>query len=90
MLKQSSNGMRKVLAVMLVGLFVVSLTAVAASAAEHRNGDHGHYGSHGQYGGHGRYGGYGGYGNWGGYGSYTGCGWVNGAWVCPAYGYPYI
>jgi hypothetical protein len=23
-------------------------------------------------------------------GSYTGCGWVNGAWVCLAYGYPYI
>jgi len=84
MLKQSPNGMRKVLAVLLVGLFVVSLTAVAASAAEHRNGGHGYSG------GHGRYGGYGGYGNWGGYGGYSGCGWVNGAWVCPAYGYPYI
>ena len=37
MLKQSSNGMRKVLAVLLVGLFVVSLTAVAASADRHRS-----------------------------------------------------
>ena len=85
MLKQSSNGMRKVLAILLVGLFVASLTAVAAVASQH-GGEHG--GGHG--GGHGRYGGYGGYGDWGGYGSYTGCGWVNGAWVCPAYGYPYI
>jgi len=33
MLKQSSNGMKKVLAVLLAVLFVVSLTAVAASAA---------------------------------------------------------
>jgi len=32
MLKQSSSGMRKILAVLLVGLFVVSLTAMATSA----------------------------------------------------------
>ena len=54
MLKQSSNGMRKVLAILLVGLFVVSLTAVAASA-DHRGHGHGH-------GGHGHYGSYGGWG----------------------------
>ena len=81
MLKQSSS-MKKGLAVLLVVLFVASLTGVAASAKDgsHRSG-HGHYGGHGSYGG---------YGYGGGYGSYTGCGWVNGAWVCPAYGYPYI
>ena len=89
MLKQSSNGMRKVLAVLLVGLFVVSLTAVAASAAQHGHGHggRGHYDGHGHYGGHGRYGDYGGYDGWG-YGA--GCYIVNGALVCPTYGYPYI
>jgi hypothetical protein len=90
MLKQLSNGMRKILAVLLVGLFVVSLTAVAASAAEHRNGGHGHYyGGHVHYGGHGRDGGYGGW-NYGGWNYGSGCYIVNGALVCPTYGYPYI
>ena len=94
MLKQSSSGMRKVLAVLLVVLFVVSLTVVAASAREDQHGDYGHYGDHGHYGGHGRYGGYGdwGYGGWnyGGWNYGSGCYIVNGALVCPTYGYPYI
>ena len=61
MLKQSTNGMRKVLAVLLVGLFVVSLTAVAASADRHGHGHGGHGGRHGgHFGGHGGRGGYGG------------------------------
>ena len=83
MLKQSSS-MKKGLAVLLAVLFVVSLTAVAASA-DHTSG-------HGHYGGHGRYGGYGGYGGWGygGLGYGAGCYIVNGALVCPTYGYPYI
>jgi hypothetical protein len=79
MLKQSSS-MKKVLAVSLAVLFVVSLTTVAASAkggSYWRDGGHGHYGSHG---------------SWGYYGwSYgAGCYIMNGALVCPTYGYPYI
>ncbi len=86
MLKQSSSGTRKALAVLLVVLFVVSLTAVAASA---KGGSYWRDGGHGRYGGHGQYGGYGGwsYGGWN-YGS--GCYIVNGALVCPTYSYPYI
>ena len=98
MLKQSTNGMRKVLAVLLVGLFVVSLTAVAASADDppggHFGGHAGHFGGHaghfGGHGGHGCYGGYGGYYGGLGYGYGAGCYVVNGALVCPTYGYPYI
>jgi hypothetical protein len=48
MLKQSSNGMRKVLAILLVGLFVASLTAVAAVASQHGGGHGGHGGGHGR------------------------------------------
>jgi hypothetical protein len=75
MLKQSSSGTRKVLAVLLVVFFVVSLIGVSASAREYRNGGHGRYGGDGY---------------WSGYGGYSGCGWVNGVWVCPSYGFPYI
>jgi hypothetical protein len=60
MLKQSSSRMRKGLAVLLVALFVVSLTSVAASAGGggwHRHG-WGHGGGYGH--------GWGGYGGWGG------------------------
>ena len=41
-MKQSSNGMRKVLAVLLVGFFVISLTAVAASAQGYYAGNNYH------------------------------------------------
>ena len=40
MLKQSPNGMRKLLVVLLVGLFVVSLTAAASSAESDHKHDH--------------------------------------------------
>lgn len=83
MLKKSFSGMKKVLSILLVVLFVVSLTAVGASA---KGGSYWVEGGHGHYDGHGYYGGYG---DWEGYGGYSGCGWMNGAWV-PAYGYPYI
>jgi len=88
----SFNRMKKGLAILLVVLFVVSLTAVAASAERSGGGygSHGDHGNHRYYGGHGYDGYYNGYSDWGGYGGYTGCGWVNGAWVCPIYGYPYI
>jgi len=89
----SFNRMKKGLAILLVVLFVVSLTAVAASA-ERSGGGYGGHGDHGNHryydSGHGYDGYYNGYSDWGGYGGYTGCGWVNGAWVCPIYGYPYI
>lgn len=86
MLKLPSNGMKKGMHILLAAFFVVSLTAVAASA-DHRG--HGH-GGHGHFGGHGGRGGYGGYGGWG-YGGYgAGCYYMNGALVCPTYGYPYI
>ena len=88
MLKQSFNRINRIkkgFAILLVVLFVVSFTGVAANAERGHSSGHEHYG-------HGHYGGYGwtGYGDWGGYGGYSGCGWVNGVWVCPAYGYPYI
>ena len=87
MLKQSSS-MKKGLAILLAVLFVVSLTAVSASAYYGRHGhSHGHYGGHGYRGGHGRYYGGWGYGGWN-YGS--GCYIVNGALVCSTHGYPYI
>ena len=86
MLKQSSNGMKKGLAILLAVLFIVSLTAVSASAygGNHRHSGHGHYGGHGRYGGWGW-----GYGGWG-YG--TGCTVdpITGAIICPTYGYPYL
>ena len=88
MLKQSSS-MKKGLAILLVVLFVVSLTAVAASAYRIHGSGHGHYGGHGRYGGYGGYGGWG-YGSYGGWGYGAGCYIVNGALVCPTYGYPYI
>jgi hypothetical protein len=86
MLKQSSNRMKKGIAVLLAVLFVVSLTAVAASAkggSYWRDGGHGHYDSHGRYGDYGSWG----YDGWS-YGA--GCYIINGALVCPTYGYPYI
>ena len=87
MLKQSFNRIKKGLAIMLVVLFVVSLTDVAANAERvHSHIGHEHYDGHRHYGGYG----WDGYGDWGGYGGYSGCGWVNGVWVCPSYGYPYI
>jgi hypothetical protein len=81
MLKQSSSGTRKALAALMVVLFVVSLTAVAASA---KGGSYWRDGGHGSYGGNRHYGGYGGW-NYG-----SGCYIVNGALVCPTYSYPYI
>jgi hypothetical protein len=75
MLKQSYSKMKKVLAILLTVLFIVSVTAVAAGA---------HVGGHGGFGGGW---GWGGYPYWG-YG--TGCVWVNGNWSCPSYvGMPY-
>ncbi len=44
MLKQSSSRMKKMLAILLAVLFVVSFTAIAASA---ERVDHGHRGDHG-------------------------------------------
>jgi len=90
-------GIKKVLAVLLSVLFVVSLTAAAASADHHRgHGDRGHGfgdgfgGCGGGWGGCGGYGmGYGGWGSLGGYGacngySFYGCG------GCPVgIAYPY-
>jgi hypothetical protein len=81
--------MKKVLASLLAVLFVVSLTAMAASTMMGFRGG-GRMGGFGHDFGHGCYSYYGGYGDWGSYGCYSGYGWVNGAWVCPAYGYPYI
>ncbi len=69
MLKKSYSGMKKVLAISLAVLFVVSFTAVAASAE--REGYHGH-GGFGFGDGFG-FGGFGGYG-WGGGGYGYGCG----------------
>ena len=40
MLKQPSSRMKKVLAILLVVFFVVSLTAVSASAAHRHGGGH--------------------------------------------------
>ena len=40
MLKQSSSRIKKLLAILLAILFLVSLTSVATSAAENRNGVH--------------------------------------------------
>src|SRR5208283_221175 len=90
MLKLPSNGMKKGMSILLAAFFVVSLTAVAASA------HHGGYGGRGGYGGWGYddwgYGGCGGwgYGGWGslggygccnGYGFYgCGCGWGGYPW----------
>ena len=87
MLKQSSSGMKKGLAVLLAALFVVSVTVMAASAREYRHGDHGHYGGHW---GHGSYGYV--YGAYPYYGVSAGCTVdpITGAIVCPTYGYPYI
>jgi hypothetical protein len=100
MLKQSSNRMKKGIAVLFVVLFVASLTAVTVSA---KGGSY--WRGYGNYGGHGHYGGYGdwGYGDWGwgpgwgyGLGAYpymgvgVGCYIVNGALVCPTHGYPNI
>ena len=42
MLKQSSSGMKKVLAVLLIGFFVLPLTAVAASAQGYYVGNNYH------------------------------------------------
>jgi|ERR1035437_469705 hypothetical protein len=42
MLKQSSSGMKKVLAVLLIGFFVLPLTAVAASAQGYYAGSNYH------------------------------------------------
>lgn len=44
MFKELSSGLRKVLAILMAGLFVVSLTAVAASARDGggRDGSYGH------------------------------------------------
>jgi len=75
MLKQSSSKMKKVLSILMAVLFVVSLTAVAASA----------YGSgHGRDGGYGRGWGDGGYGGVYGLGGY---GWDAGSPFPPYYPY---
>jgi hypothetical protein len=74
MLKQFSS-MKKGLAVLLAVLFVVSLTAVAASADRHGHGHH-----HGGHWGHGGWG----YPGWG-YGA--GCYYMGGILVCPSYDY---
>ena len=80
MLKQSSSKIKKVLAILLAVLFVVSLTVAVASARDGNEG-HGHDG-----GGHGssitgidstRFGS-----SVGSVYGHSGCGWVNGAWVC--------
>lgn len=47
MLKQSSSRMKKVFAILLTVLFVVSFTVVAASAERGDRGDHGSLGDHG-------------------------------------------
>jgi hypothetical protein len=81
MLKQSSSKAKKVLALLLAVLFVVSLTAAVASARDGNEG-RGHDGG----GGHGssitgtystRFGD-----SLGSVYGHSGCGWVNGAWVC--------
>ena len=89
MLKQSFDRMKKGLAILLVVLFVVSLTSVAANAERgHGHDGHEHYGGNGHYGGHGRYVGYGDW-SWG-YGAGCTVDPLTGAIVCPTYGYPYI
>ena len=84
MLKQSSSKIKKVLAILLAVLFVVSLTVAVASA---RDGDEGHGHDGGDdHGGHDgsitgidstRFGS-----SVGSVYGHSGCGWVNGAWVC--------
>ncbi len=93
MLKLSSNDMKKGMSILLAAFFVVSLTAVAASA------HHGGYGGRGGYGGWGYddcgYGGCGGWG-YGGWGmpliAYGGCGWGGYPWgigLSLGHSYPY-
>ncbi len=86
MLKQSSSRIKKALAILLAVLFVVSLTAVSASARDGDNG-HGHDGGD-DHGGHDGsiivrgstiFGS-----NVGSVYGHSGCGLVNGAWVCLA------
>ncbi len=86
MLKQSSSKIKKLLAILLGVLFVVSLTAAVSSARDGNEG-HGHDGG-GGHGGHGssitdtdstRFGS-----RVGSVYGHSGCGWVNGAWVCSA------
>lgn len=90
MLKQSSNRMKKGIAVFFVVLFVASLTTVSVSA---KGGSYwrgyGNYGIHGHHGGYGDWGyGLGAYPYIGvGVGCYTD---ISGALVCPTHGYPYI
>ena len=92
MLKQSFR-MKKVLAILVAVLFVVSLTAVAVDGFKHFGGGGHHHGGfhHGGFGhGHGGWS-YGGYGDWGwgypGWGYGAGCYYMGDVLVCPAYGY---
>ncbi len=82
MLKQSPSKMKKILAVLLAVLFVVSLTAVSASAFQRHNMGGG-MGMRGGFGHHGFGGGFGG--GWGGGWGWPGWGW---GWPYMGYGYP--
>jgi len=88
MLKLSSSGMKKGMSILLAALFVVSLTAVAASAY---HGGHGGLGGYGDWGGYGM--GCGGFGVWGmPLTAYGGCGCGDYLWgigLSLGHSYPY-